>query len=140
MNVDHLLARARRGIRGKNKPRQTDLRRRVSNTYHALFHALALMCADALVGSTKRNGSTWVRIYRSLEHSKAKVELTFALLFVNLQKKRHEADYDPRPFTSGLSTIRSYVSDAALAISDLKSVSLDRKQEVAAILPLKTRS
>ena len=46
---------AQANIRGR--PRQTNLRRAVSTTYHALFHAIAGCCADTLVGGPNSNRS-----------------------------------------------------------------------------------
>ena len=101
-----LAGAARRG-----RPRETNLRRAVSTTYYALFHCLAVCCADTLVGGSgsSRSRPAWRQTYRALQHGTARrrCERTsiivrfpsevqdFAEHFVDMQKKRHTADYDP---------------------------------------------
>ena len=57
MNPDDLIRIARylastgTGINA-GRPSQADLRRAVSTTYYALFHALAQCCANTLIGAT----------------------------------------------------------------------------------------
>ena len=98
--------------RGANKrPRQADLKRAMSSIYYALFHALARTCADMLIGgrNSDRADAAWRQIYRSLEHGLAASQCAnkaaivrfpkeiqdVANSFLIMQKKRHEADYDP---------------------------------------------
>ncbi len=89
-------------------------RRAVSACYYALFHCLAGECADLLIGATTvaRNSDAWQQVYRALDHGHAKGQCNaaiqgrkyppgsnlsiFASLFVEMQVKRHDADYDPR--------------------------------------------
>src|SRR5437016_12616823 len=61
---------------GAGRPRQAYLRRSLSTTYYALFHALAKMCADELIGVTQSGSEAWVRVYRALEHGFAKNALS----------------------------------------------------------------
>ena len=98
---------------GRGRPPQAELRRAVSATYYAMFHALAACCADMLVGATRANRSqqAWRQTYRALEHGFAKNRCSnrgviisfsqpiqdFAELFVETQRQRHVADYDPSP-------------------------------------------
>ena len=93
------------------KPRQSDLRRAVSATYYAMFHTLAKCCADLLVGGpgSKRSKPAWKQVYRALAHGPARDACNnktliakfpqeiqnFANQFVEMQVKRHIADYDP---------------------------------------------
>ena len=99
---------AQAGTRGR--PRQTNLRRAVSTTYYALFHAIAGCCADTLVGgpSSDRSEGAWLQVYRALEHGYARrrcahrdiekfpIEIQdFANQFVQMQQERHRADYSP---------------------------------------------
>ncbi len=94
----------------KRRPRQANLRRAVSTTYYALFHCLANCCADMVVGGagSDRSRPAWRQTYRALGHGTAKtrcknqnirqfpVEIQdLANVFVDMQKKRHSADYDP---------------------------------------------
>lgn len=91
---------------GRGRPRQAELRRAVSAAYYALFHALALCCANALAGSN-RNRSSWDQTYRALEHGHARNQCNdkaamsrfsgeiqdFGKKFVLVQQRRQEADY-----------------------------------------------
>ena len=92
---------------GRNRPRQTNLRRACSTAYYALFHALCSSCASALTSKATRRA--WIHVYRSVEHGIAKNSCTnkevmrhfpdeikdFANMFVQMHEKRHRADYDP---------------------------------------------
>ena len=103
---------------------------RIGKTYYALFHALAKLCADELIGITRAKTDPWVRVYRALDHGLAKNALNqaivhaldpaakkFAEAFIELQEKRHAADYDPRPFPFGREATRAYVQQARTAIA-----------------------
>ena len=101
-----LASGAVRGRRGR--PRQTELRRAVSAAYYALFHALALSCANLLSG-TDRSRPSWEQIYRGLEHGHARNQCNdqsgmtafpvdiryFGRRFVYTQGLRQHADYLP---------------------------------------------
>ena len=106
---DELLDIARRLVEGD--PIQTDLRRAISSTYYAVFHAICQSNADALVGGDPqdRDQPAWRQAYRALEHGCARQRCQqvqrnsqfsphmqdFAKHFVALQRRRHQADYDP---------------------------------------------
>lgn len=98
--AEHLARRETR------RPKQVSLRRATSTAYYAVFHALAYLCAKALVGWTK----DWIfvtPIYRSLDHATAKKLFgrtrekygedvaEIGRIFILLQQERHNADYDP---------------------------------------------
>lgn len=101
---------------GVGRPRQTELCRAVSATYYAMFHALARCCADMLVGVSpaSRSEGAWRQVYRALEHGAARNRCSnqnmlnefplrirqFAEKFVEMQRERHTADYDPRAYFS----------------------------------------
>lgn len=109
--IDDLLALAARLAKASpRKPRQAELRRAVSTAYYALFHAVAQNAADCFVGTSKQNRSNraWSQTYRALDHGSAKAaceairNIDFpaeikdcAEAFIDLQKARHDADYDP---------------------------------------------
>jgi hypothetical protein len=94
-----------------HRPSQAALRRAVSTYYYAIFHCLARECADLLIGGdhSRRSDPAWRQVYRSLEHGHAHTRCRdrammrlfpkeiedFASVFVTMQDKRHEADYDP---------------------------------------------
>lgn len=93
---------------GEGRPRQTNLRRACSSVYYALFHTLCATCAKMLIGpqGTRR---AWTHVYRSVQHRDADENCRrsdmikrfppaiqdFALMFSQMQEKRHRADYDP---------------------------------------------
>jgi hypothetical protein len=135
-NPDHLLEQADRLIAppSRGAPRQADLRRAISNAYYGIFHAVVTEAADHFVGRTHRQTPTYGLVYRSIEHrslrglcedvKKATLPARYskyvptggfgldliplATAVVDLQERRHLADYDP--------LFRVGVSDAVLAV------------------------
>ncbi|QUJ76247.1 hypothetical protein KDD17_15285 [Sulfitobacter albidus] len=107
--ADGHLAVAKR-LSTTKRPTQSEIRRSISSSYYAVFHALARTCANSLVGKTpsKRPNKAWVEVYRGLSHTvcqKACAQANkvafpdcihnFADNFQQLQELRHKADYDP---------------------------------------------
>jgi hypothetical protein len=140
------------GQGGAGRPNQAYLRRSLSTTYYALFHALAKLCADELIGVTKARTEPWVRVYRALDHGSAKDALkqklvqsldpaakTYADVFIELQEKRHTADYDPRRFPFGRNVTRGYVQQARTAITALNALSGEHRRILATTVLLKSR-
>ena len=96
---------------GRGRPLETDLRRATSTAYYALFHCLAQSCADLLVGGpgSARDLAAWTQTYRALQHRTASQRCSnlaqmrgfpvqirdFGKVFVRMQIKRHDADYNP---------------------------------------------
>lgn len=136
LNPEHLLEQANRLIAPPpaGPPRQVDIRRAISAAYYAVFHATLAAAADQFVGVTKRATGQYDLVYRSVDHRSLR-ELCadaakqnpaarlaryapehglgpdiqeFASLVLELQRKRHSADYDP--------SIRVKSSDALLAV------------------------
>jgi hypothetical protein len=148
-NAEHLLEQADRLITvpGRGAPRQVDLRRAVSSAYYGVFHAVLTAAADEFVGRTRNSETPYGLCYRGIEHGtlrKLCSELekptlsaqyrryqpkdgfgpdlkAFATSLVELQQRRHAADYDP--------LIRLKRSDALLAASIARSA-LGRLQRV----------
>lgn len=129
-------------------------RRAVSACYYALFHCLARECADLLIGTAGPNRSdrAWRQTYRALEHGYAKAQCQaalrmtfareirdFAALFITMQVKRHDADYDPhaRFVKSGVENDISLVESA---IRDFLSVSRQERRAFCAWVLLKNRN
>lgn len=127
------------------RPTQANLRRCISTSYYAVFHALAKACADGLIGSTKsrRPNKAWVEVYRGLEHGAGlnackqarninfPDELKdFAEAFAQLQAARQAADYNPmvRPTKA---TALFCISLAQQSIEAINSVSLTDKKAFA---------
>lgn len=95
---------------GGSPSSDANLRRAISTAYYAVFHALAKVCADCLVGTdeTIRPKKAWVEVYRGLDHGTSKNACEqarnigfpdevkeFAAAFRRLQEARHLCDYDP---------------------------------------------
>lgn len=141
-NPDHLLDQADALIDaagGPGAPRQTDLRRAISAAYYALFHALAAQAADTLIGAPNKQTPLYALVYRSLQHRSVRefcdqVQRTplppkirdhapkagfgldlkaMAHAVVELQEKRHLADYDPG--------FRATASDATFAVATARA-------------------
>ena len=89
----------------RRRPTQANLRRAVSTAYYAMFHRLARVAADLLIG--RNRDEAWYQVYRALEHGSARNACRnkqamrrfpyqvqgFASTFVALQEMRHQADY-----------------------------------------------
>ena len=136
-----LASGAARG--GMGRPQQAELRRAVSTAYYALFHALALCCANMVVGATRRNRSqpAWRQTYRALEHGHAKNQCNnqavigrfppgirrFAESFAEIQQERHGADYDPEA-TFYRDEVLQLIEEAENAITQFDGVpSIDQR-------------
>ena len=137
MNPHDLIRIARQLASGavgetRGRPRQAELRRAVSATYYALFHALARCCANRLAGSD-RTGVAWVQTYRALEHGHARNRCDdqsamsafpqeiryFGRRFVLLQRQRQRADYAPDATFSRARVIQ-FITEAEDAIDALE--------------------
>lgn len=136
LSPDHLLDQADRLITlpAGGAPRQADLRRAISSAYYGLFHAVVTEAADDFVGISHRQTPRYSLVYRSVDHrwlrtlceDIAKPTLpiryrnyqptggfgpdlaAFSAALVDLQEKRHLADYDPQ--------LRVRMSDAISAV------------------------
>lgn len=145
LNPDHLLDQADRLIAppGGGAPRQADLRRAISNAYYAVFHVVVAQAADDFIGRTHRASPRYALVYRSIDHKSlrklcedvkktplpAKYSnysprggfgpdlIALANAVVDLQEKRHLADYD--------TLFRVKMSDAVLAVATGRTA-LDR--------------
>lgn len=112
------------------------------------------MCADTLIGGTgaARSGPAWRQTYRALEHGTAKnackkreivsrfpVELQdFAYAFVDLQERRHLADYDPE-FRLTKSEVEASIEVVDGVILAMKRVSAKDRRAFAAYVLFKQR-
>jgi hypothetical protein len=124
LNPEHLLEQAEKLVAppAAGPPRQVDLRRAISTAYYGLFHFMLTAVADEFVGVTQRASSRYTLVYRSIDHRGLKdlcseirkrtpsskyaaylpvggfdqnVQI-FAASAVDLQEKRHNADYNPQ--------------------------------------------
>jgi hypothetical protein len=166
LNPDHLLEQADRLMAppGGGAPRQADLRRAISNAYYSVFHAILTDAADEFAGKTKRHTPRYELVYRSVDHRSlrrlcediaktalparyAKYEppggfgtdlIALSIAVVDLQEKRHLADYDP--------LFRVSASDAILAVATgraallrLRNVSRTRRKAFLSLLAFSPR-
>jgi uncharacterized protein (UPF0332 family) len=139
----------------KGKPKQAHLRRAVSTTYYAMFHTLARCCADLFIGGagSGRSKEAWKQVYRALDHGLAKSACTnkaivqkfpkeiqdFANVFVEMQLKRHDADYNPDG-TVFKSTVLTDISAVEAAIDGFSNAPLTDRRAFAAFVLVKQRN
>jgi hypothetical protein len=138
--------------REKGRPKQVSLRRAAATAYYAVFHALAHMCADSLVGWT-HPWSAYSPIYRALDHHATRklfesdrtgrifgsdvAEIGRVVLL--LQEVRQLADYDPKPFPYGRQETLEFVDRAARAIQIIGAFPKETRLLLAANLVTKRR-
>ena len=112
MSTENLISCAKYLLdRPENERSQADTDRAASTLYYAVFHEICFTCANLFMGP-KPDGHgrrAWQQMYRALEHKRccAKCKnkeilgkfpeaiINFGNLFVQLQEKRHQSDYDP---------------------------------------------
>ena len=133
-------------------PSEASLRRAVSTTYYAAFHALSQSCADTLVGPNSADSTKehWVIAYRSLEHRQVRNRFNnqvrmanfpdqiraFAIRFIELQDLRHRADYDPEA-TFEPDEVLQLLGDARFAIEGF-SAAPERERRLLAVYLIAT--
>ncbi len=134
----HGLMEAARAL--AERPTQERLRRAVSTAYYAMFHALAAMAADLLAGGARR--PAWHRVYRSLEHGRARKACQqvrtmgefpadireFARVFVILQEARQQADYalDGKDYEA--SVVQEHIVSVERTIARFEHVDADSRR------------
>ena len=138
----------------QGKPKQAYLRRAVSTTYYAMFHALARCCADLIIGGSRaeRSKAAWTQVYRALEHGAAKNACLnksivakfpqrvqdFANSLVTMQNKRHEADYHPNA-TVFKSAVLADIAAVELVIEQFEACPIKDRRAFAALVLFKQR-
>lgn len=155
MNPRDLLKTANELVAAnRGKPRQSNLHRATSTAYYALFHTLAVTCADLLVGTSgsKRSEPAWRQVYRALAHSDARnacrntgtmtkfpqAVQDFANMFVLMQAKRHEADYDPSA-RAAKSQVMSDIRSVEAVINDFEATEVKDRRAFAVWVLFKER-
>lgn len=155
MNPRDLLKTANELVAAnKGKPRQANLHRATSTAYYALFHTLARQCADLLVGTigSKRSDAAWRQVYRALAHGEARNACKneavmakfpqeiqdFANMFVAMQAKRHDADYDPnaKAYKTG---VTADIGAVEAAIADFEAADIKDRRAFTVWVLLKER-
>lgn len=161
LNPDHLLEQADRLITppGGGAPRQADLRRAISAAYYAMFHAIVTEASDEFAGKTQRHTPQYGLVYRSVEHRALRklcedivkstlpakysnyapaggfgIDMqTMATAIVELQEKRHLADYDPL-FRARTSDAVSAVGTSRTALSLLRGANRLQRKALLSLL------
>jgi len=119
-----------------------------------MFHCLATCCADTLVGGigSDRSEPAWRQTYRALEHGTARQRCDrntiisrfpdeiqdFAKKFVDMQEKRHKADYDPEAAFSKL-TVRRDIELVTRRIEVFGRIALKDRRAFAVYVLLNLR-
>lgn len=166
MNPDHLLEQADQLLTRPDRgaPRQANKRRAISAAYYALFHALARLVANELIGSAQRHTPRYALIYRSLEHGRLKSLCSdllrpalpakyapftpqggfgadvarVAKAMVDLQDLRHRADYDPG-FRINTGPAATVVEQARGAVGRIARWTAEEKQLFSALAVFEPR-
>ena len=119
-----------------------------------MFHALCTICADMLAGATPASArrASWLLAYRALEHGYARNRFRdysgmeefprairrFGDLFVEMQRLRQLADYDPSVLFDQ-DAVSEHIDKAARAIADLSRVPRADLRALALYLLLRPR-
>jgi hypothetical protein len=161
LSPDHLFDQADRlaAPPASGRPRQVDLRRAISSAYYGVFHFALAALADEFVGVSQRTSSRYGLVYRSLDHRTLKdlcgdiAKQTpphqytpylppdgfgadiqaFARTTIELQVKRHRADYNPEPlYRSSEATLA--IGSARSAVQHFGRASQERKKAFLTLL------
>ena len=149
--IERLMALAEE-LAEKSDRSPTLRRRAVSTAYYAVFHALAELCANELLGSeTGKRSTEHVRVYRSLEHGTLKTAFAAPPLnglatlqkignrVVRLQSERIRSDYLPQQSLYTIDQSVDLVRSARTAILSLATLSLGERRTLAVSLLFKNR-
>jgi uncharacterized protein (UPF0332 family) len=149
--IERLLALAEE-LAEKSVRSPTLRRRAVSTAYYAVFHALAELCTNELLGSEiGKRSNEYVRIYRSLEHGTLKTAFAAAPLngiaalqkignrVVRLQSERIRSDYLPQQSLYTIDQSLDLVKSARIAILSVAKLSHGERRTLAVSLLFKNR-
>ncbi len=137
------------------RPRQANLRRATSAIYYEMFHCLARCCADMLLGgrNADRSEPAWRQVYRALEHRAIRQRCNrhemmqrfppeirlFASKLIEMQLKRHNADYDPAGELLK-TTVEADIRSATRAVQRFNSAPAKDRRAFAVYLLLNQRN
>ena len=125
---------------------QAEYRRAISTAYYAVFHTVMKAAADHYIGTANHKSAEYAQAYRQIDHgvlrnvcadykkpkNQAAVEPTdidmraFAKAVVELQQRRHSADYEPILNLSVRDT-RAVVASARDAIDRFRGLPRDQR-------------
>lgn len=138
------------------EPSQSDVRRAFAAAYYAMFDHVASVAADLLVGPSAAGFSrARLQIYRSIEHGAAAQQclavtlskadagfpssvVVFARTFIDLQRLRIRADYDPSWNCSDSDAFRA-IEEAESAIDAFNTVPIPHQRAFCIFLMAKRR-
>ncbi len=149
--IERLLALAEQLAETSGKS-LTLKRRAVSTAYYAVFHALAQVCADELLGhSFDRQSKEYERIYRSLEHGTLKKVFKEEPLrrvaalekignrLAELQSERIRSDYLPSRALYTRDQCQDLVRSAKSVVRSIAALSTADRKTLAVFLLFRTR-
>ena len=130
LDSEELLQQAELRVKPRQPglPRQVDVRRAISVAYYALFHCIVTTVADEFVGRVNRTSKRYSLVYRNVDHGKIRslcgslpgasgdALREFGAAVIELQGRRHTADYDPEKLFRTLDVVFA-VSRARQALS-----------------------
>ena len=122
-----------------------DIRRAISTAYYAPFHTLAASNAELIANqpNSSRSAHVWDRVYRRLEHGKARNNLSvnrnllsqsghdFVRIFTDAQGYRMQADYDPNAQLN-LSLVVNIITQADTAVRNFNQLDEEERRFLAA--------
>ena len=133
---------------------QEALQQAISVAYYAMFHDLSENTANLLIGSAESplGKQAWLRAYRSLDHRQIRkvcandaimqqfpLEIReFAETFVEMQSKRHAANYDPHAHFEQVDVLDD-IDNVEKVIQDFNAASAKDRQAFIAFILFKPR-
>ena len=160
MNPTELIALARALVNGiiaggAAPVSQTELRRAVSCAYYAMFHTLALSNANTLIGASTADQQRWAwqQTYRAADHRPTRNKLSsvsldgrfpgavrrFGVVFADIQRARHSADYDPHSEFSA-TDVSELIDRAETVIANFNQTPDDTRRDLAIHILTNVRS
>ena len=156
MNPTELIALVNGVIAGDAAPvSQTELRRAVSCAYYAMFHTLALSNANTLIGASTADQQRWAwqQTYRAADHRPTRNKLSsvsldgrfpgavlrFGVVFADIQRARHSADYDPHSEFSA-TDVSELIDRAETVIANFNQTPDDTRRDLAIHILTNVRS
>ena len=147
------------------RPTEEAIRRSISTSYYAVFHLVIRSGADRLFGSNRRTEAGYILLYRGYSHTRLKevfkslnvpsfppklqLQLRrtsasqpmrdFASVFVDLQERRHSADYDAQA-NFVISDAQDAVDSARVAVGRIRRIQKSEIAEAFALMLLNNRN
>ena len=134
---------------------QTELRRAVSCAYYAMFHTLALSNANTLIGASSADQQRWAwqQTYRAADHRPTRNKLSsaslgnrfprairrFGVVFADVQRVRHSADYDPHSEFS-TTDVTELIDRVETTIANFNQTPADTRRDLAIHILTNVRS